>query len=265
MPKGFNIGTPKKITQAFAGVAALTLVGGGGIIFLMSGRISAEHTREAKLSAQVGSSEDIAKRLQATQAAYNFTRSQIAFLETAVTEKSYVPTLLQQLQNLALTTSLSVTSVQPSPITTPAPPAGADKKKAPAPPYDTMDIDLHVVGSYADTVRFLYGLTHFPKVISVVSVQMSPGSGSSSPAGAKPTMPQVTTDLRMTAFVFHDDGSAAPATAAGATVTATAAGASVVPPIAAPTVFGAAGRAARGAVAATRAADMHSTNAVKAL
>ena len=42
--------------------------------------------------------------------------SRVAFLEASVTEKSYVPTLLQQLQTLAAATHLTVMSVQPSPI-----------------------------------------------------------------------------------------------------------------------------------------------------
>jgi Tfp pilus assembly protein PilO len=254
----------KNVTAAFAGTALLTLVCGGGVIFVMNQRINAERNQASNLEAQVGSSEQVAKRLQATRADYDLTRSKIADLEDSIPQKSYVPTLLQQLQNLATTTHLFVTSIQPGQIITPAPPAAttttstssSNKTKAAATvPYDTMDVSLSLTGTYVDTQKFVYGLTHFPKIISVTGMQMSPVAAPGASTTAAPA--SVTTNLKLTAFVFPDtdpDSSPAPTSATGVTSASTG----IVPAVAAPTPAGAAGRAMQGAVAATRAANASS-------
>ncbi len=181
--------------------------------------------------------------------------------------KSFVPTLLGQLQSLAAATHLTVMDVRPSapppPVAPAARPAGAapdaaaDLKKAPAPPpYDTLPIEVDVTGTYADTATFLYSLTRFPKILSVTAAQMHPGAP---PAGASPyASPTVTTNLKLVAFVFHDD---ADTTGGSSPVAAVAQAPALAPredlmghtdvsPISA-----AAGRAERGAVAATRASN----------
>ena len=218
-------GGPKKATQAFAGVAALTLVAGGGLVFWLNGHIRDGQAAVASKEAEVGSSEQVAKRLDATKATYDQMNSRVAFLEASVAEKAYVPTLLQQFQTLAAATHLTVATVQPSAQSRPpprrlpppkaaeapsppGPPRRRPRKRSPRPPYDTMNVSLSVVGTYADTVTFLYDLTQFPKILSVESAQFSPGGGASQP-GMK-AVPQVTTQLKLTAFVFHDDGGPAP-------------------------------------------------------
>ena len=277
-PNNGAAASAKKVTQAFAGLAVLTLAAGGGLVFWLNGQIGACQAAAASKEAEVGSSEQVTKRLDTTKATYDQVNSRIAVLEASVSEKSFVPTLLQQLQTLAAQTHLTVASVQPSAISTPAPPppppksadggsggGGADgtaKKKPAPPPYDTMNVNLSVVGTYADTVTFLYDLTRFPKIISVESAQFNPGSAPAAPKGASAS-PPVTTQLKLTAFVFHQDDSAPTAPDTDAAVKT--AGAAAVPPPAAPTVAGAAGRAAQGAVAATRAANSRSQGAASTL
>ena len=129
-----------------------------------------------------------------------------------------------------------------------------------------MGVNLSVTGTYADTMTFLYDLTQFPKVISVEGAQFSPGGGSAGRPG-QAAAPQVTTQLKLTAFVFHDDAHARPPPRPAAVKRRRVqppAGA-VTPPTAAPTVAGAAGRAAQGAVAATKAANGRSRDAVSTL
>ncbi len=274
MSKNLNIGAAgnaKKITQAFAGIAVLTLAAGGGLVFMLNGQIRAGQAAAASKEAEVGSSEQVAKRLDVTKATYDQVNGRLAALEASVSEKSFVPTLLQQLQTLAATTHLTVASVQPSAISAPAPPppppktadggsggggANGTAKKVAPPPYDTMNVSLSVVGTYADTVTFLYDLTRFPKILSVEGAQFSPGAADAAQGhGASPT---VTTQLKLTAFVFHEDAAAPP------TPPAPNSG-GVVSPTAAPTVAGAAGRATQGAVAATRAANGRSQATVSTL
>lgn len=219
-----NAASPKRTTQILMGAGGLVLVIGGGLAFLMNAQIGRmQQTINAK-EAEVGSSEQVTERYQQTLATYNATAAKTHYLESSVSAKSYVPTLLKQLQGLAAQTHLAVTSVRPGTLTSPTPAgaastttdAAADSsaKKKPA-PYDTLDIAVDVKGSYADTVKFLYGLTQFPKIVSVTSAQMQPGP---SDAAAPSSSPVITTNLRLTAFVFHENKAVPPAVSAGIVV-----------------------------------------------
>ena len=215
--------TTKRLNMALMGGAGLILLGGGGALVGLNSHLTSLQTTAQEKQSEVGSSEDITKRYETTQAAYTETQSRMQYLEASVSAKSYVPTLLGQLQTLAAQTHLTVTSVRPTAVAPTAPAraasgdGGADKdlKKAPPPPaYDTLNIDVNVTGTYADTATFLYDLTKFPKIISLVGAQMHPNGV---PPGTSPyASPAVTTDLKLVAFMFHDDGadtSAAPSAA----------------------------------------------------
>ena len=268
MAQNPNAPATKKLMLILAGGAGLVLLGGGGLLVGLNSELANRQTLAGQKEVEVGSSEQIAKRYQTTMDDYNDTQGRIKFLESSVSPKSYVPTLLGQLQSLATATHLTMTSVRPAaPPPAPPPaakPAAADgsaplaAKAAAPPPYDTLDVDVEVTGTYADTATFLYDLTRFPKIISVSGAQMHPASGAptTGAVGAAPAAPQVTTSLKLVAFMFHDD--AAPETPGGtaATLTATTApapdlmGHADVTPISA-----AAGRAERGAVGAVRASN----------
>lgn len=255
--------SPKKMTLALLGGAGVILLSGGTTAYLLHSKIAEQQAVAATKEAQVGSDQQIASRYQTTLETYTDTVKRVQFLESSVSAKSYVPTLLTQLQGLAAATHLTVTAVRPAPpaaaaapvAVAPAPAAGdaagvaAARKPAP-PPYDTLDISVDVTGTYTDTVAFLYGLTRFPKIISVAGTQMHPESAMN--ATGAPTTPSVTTNLKLTAYMFKDD--APSSTPAAPTVSAS----SVVPPVADGSVPGAAGRATKGAVQATRAANSRS-------
>lgn len=257
----------KRLMMALMGGAGLILLGGGGALVGMNSHLAGLQTTVRQKQQEVDGSEGIAKRYVSTQEAYTQTQSRIQYLEASVSSKSYVPTLLGQLQTLAATTHLSVMAVRPAPPAPFAPPAApahpaaagnaaataSDAKKAPPPPpYDTLNIDVDTIGTYADTAAFLYSLTRFPKIISVTAVQMHPnGATDKTNPHAAPT---VTTNLKLIAFMFHEDGADAPA-APGAAMAQVVPSSSTIPPAAVGTISGAAGRAAAGAVGATKAAN----------
>lgn len=267
-----------RVTQVLMIIAGAALVFGAAVLLLMHARIGTLEKNAQDKEAKVGSNEQIAQRYDATLATYNATKARAQFLESSVSAKSYVPTLLQQLQSLAAQTHLTVDAVRPGPImsavvakaaapadTSASAPADTATKKAPPPPYDTLGIDVDVSGRYADTAAFLYGLTRFPKIISVDAAQITPIAAPSTP-GSSSALSTVSTKLHLTAFVFHD--SAAPA---AADVPAAVAAAVGLPagPLAAPSdgsgllpsshmVGEAAGHAAASAVGATKAAHARS-------
>ena len=255
----------------------LTLVGGGGIILLggsailfgLNSKLSSLQSVAVQKELEVGSSEQIAKRYQQTQENFNETSARIQYLESAVTPKSYVPTLLKQLQTLAQTTQLTVTAVRPG--MAPPPPApvartsdgsstDAPRKVTAPPPYDVIPIDVDIIGTYANTANFLYSLTRFPKIVAVVGAQMRPGG---LPAGASPMdSPQVTTNLHLVAYIFHEESAAAQ----GAPVTPadiTSAQSPVRPtaPVDVSKIEPAAGRVERGALNASQISGSHLTEA----
>lgn len=279
MEQNPNLSSPakppaKRMLFILMGGAGLVLLSGGGILAGLNSKLTTLQASAQQKDAQVSSSQQIAHRYQTTMDSYTQTQARIKYLEASVSDKSYVPTLLAQLQDLAAQTHLTVSSVRPS-----APPPAAAAAAAPAdsgtdtagakkplpPPYDTLSVAVDVSGTYADTSIFLYSLTRFPKIISVGSVQMHPG------APAAPGLPaQVQTNLKLTAFMFHDSEAAAATPAAATVGTAPAgspgpAGADGVPQAAAGTVAGAAGRAATGAAAVTKAANTRSLEEMKTL
>ncbi len=269
----------KRLIPILLGGAGLVLLGGGGILVGLNSKLTSLQTSAQQKDAEVSSSEQIAHRYQTTLDTYTQTQAHIQYLETSVSDKSYVPTLLAQLQGLAAQTHLTMSAVRPAappPAAAPAPAAaGADgtavgAKKAPAPPpYDTLNVAVDVSGSYADTSTFLYSLTRFPKIISVNSVDMHPGQ-------AAPGGPMiVATSLKLTAFMFHDAPDAAQPTSLPGTLAASAQ-IQMPAPVQMPApraltpgpsgiVGTAAGRAAFGAVSATQAANTRSAGELKTL
>jgi hypothetical protein len=134
-----------------------------------------------------------------------------------------------------------------------------------------MNIDVDITGAYADTATFLYSLTRFPKIISVTSVQMHP-DGQQDKANPQ-AAPTVTTNLKLTAFMFHEDGANSPGTPGSSLVQAAlpaaqppaALSSPAIPAASVGTISGAAGRAAAGAVGATKAANARGTASVGTL
>ena len=271
----------KRLVPILLGAAGVVLLGGGGILVGLNSKLTTLQTSAQQKDAEVSSSEQIAHRYQTTLDNYNQTQAHIQYLESSVSDRAYVPTLLAQIQALAAQTHLSVAAIRPTasaPVAVPAPapasggdggvPSASVKKPVP-PPYDTMDVAVDVAGSYADTSMFLYSLTRFPKIVSVDSVQMHPGSA---PKGGGPA--PITTNLKLTAFMFHDAG-AAPAAGDASVPTASVATPAVMsappaltgtaPPAASATVGGSAGRAATGAVSVTKAANSRSASQLSTL
>lgn len=245
---------PKRLTQAFVAVAVLVFAVGVGVLFLLQTHIQTLQKSARDKEAQVGSNEQVAQRYQTTLEEYNQTLSHIQFLEASVSQKSYVPTLLQQLQRLAQTNHLTVTAVRPAPAAPPPPvaPGEASKKKAVVLPYDMLDIGVDVTGTYPDTATLLYNLTRFPKIISVASAQMRPASV---PGRSPLAAPVVSTNLHLTAFVFREDPAAGTTGKAGpaAGIAASPAGGAATG-IAGGALGGTAAHAVGGALGAERAA-----------
>lgn len=190
-----------------------------------AGKLRAMATELSNKDGQVNNARQIASTLEDSRATYVDTRAQIQYLESSVSTQAYVPTLLKQLEHLGKSVKMKVYSVRPQPVAnTPAPvrkmssgaqasegnvegasqqqagPGGAQENAA-AKPYDELKIELELEGSYMSTLEFLYGLTSFPKIVAVDSVDLSP-------AGATLAFksPSLTVHMWITAYVLKDEG-----------------------------------------------------------
>lgn len=159
-------------------------------------------SRQEKLA----NSEQIAKRLSVVEQDYLDAQAKLGVLEQGVSTKAYVPTLLRQIEDLGKSVNLRVAGVRPKP----APPArptvtptpSGEKAQAPAPkpdPYDRLDIDIEINGKYWDVLKFLQGITSFPKIIAINSVQMSPIGQPTEVAS-----PTLCVRLNTTAFILKE-------------------------------------------------------------
>jgi hypothetical protein len=274
--------SPQNLIKGLVGIAALIFICGGALVFFLHTRLAAMESVAENKRGEVGTSEQVMRRYQLTLDTYNQTVSKIQYLEASVNQQAYVPTMLKQLQALANQTHLTVTAVRPAvvaPTVVPPPAAGttptASAKKKTPPPYDTLDITVEVKGTYQNTVAFMYDLTKFPKIVAVSSAQMHPGASDSviNPMGS----PVVATSIHLTAYVFHDtanvdtpiieNASNSLGAAAGLTPASdvTLTNSNPMPPVASGTPAEAAGRAAAGALGATKAARDRSEVGVSTL
>ncbi len=188
-----------------------------------AGKLKAVAADLDKKEQQMAKSEKIAARLQESELKYLDTRAQIRNLESSVSTQAYVPTLLKQLEHHGELVNLRVLGVRPQPaakatstrtLQSAKQASRGDVEKASEQraglstskeekkemPYDELKIELELEGKFANALDFLYGLTTFPKIIAVDSIDVSPAR--LEPGSASPNL-----GLRMkvTAFVLKDD------------------------------------------------------------
>ena len=176
---------------------------------------------------QVANSEKIALTLQDSRLRYLDTQSQIRYLESSVSTQAYVPTLLKQFEQLGKSVGLKVLAVRPEIVAgapptrrlssgakasegkveaaseqKPGPGRGKDKKE-PVKPYNELQIELELDGKFMNALDFLHGLTSFPKIIAVDTMELAPACVSNTYAS-----PTLSIRMKVTAFVLKDGTSA---------------------------------------------------------
>lgn len=191
----FRIKPSKQSLLCLIGVGVLLLSLSGFCYWNFAGKIGKLNAEIAKKEQKLAGSEETSRRLVRVEAEYTSAQVRLGALEQGVSTKSYVPTLLRQIEELGKSVNMRVVGVRPK-VTVEAPPpvvASTDNKgekikvapKKPE-PYDKLNIDIEVNGKYNDVARFLYKVTSFPKIIAVNSVQISPindvGNGFDSPS-----------------------------------------------------------------------------------
>ena len=209
--------TPRALAllAVFAGIGFIACVG----VYLVGSNALRKATIQLQdCEKRVDENKRIADRLEQAEQRCTAAQSQVSFLERSVNTRDYIPTLLKQLEQLGKSVDLKVVGVrpkiEPQQPAAPKPPQGSEAggaakeqpaEKSAAPPaakerkpYDSLSIDLEVEGSYADLMTFLHGITSFPKILEVNTMQISPASKSSGRGS-----PDLTIQINVTAYVFH--------------------------------------------------------------
>lgn len=218
-----NLKVTGKSLAILIAVAAVLFVGNVVVYVMASGALGKAKQELAAREDQVENSKKVAQRLRSSEEQYREVAAQITMLERSVNRQDYIPTLLKQLENTGAKVNLYVMGVRP--IVKPVGPVAAKtgdegeggkapaaqapkpaKKEAPQ-PYDMLDIDIQVQGTYWNTLRFLDELTRFPKIVAVNTVQVIPGGCGVEGAmhGRHGFSPGLNVTLGITAFVFTND------------------------------------------------------------
>jgi len=235
---GSRMAMTRKIGYGMLGVAIVLLLIGGAGFYLLNSQIQVVEKQEADRRAEVGSSQQIARRYDATMADFDATKLQLQYLEQPEAQDMFVPTMLQQLEQLATSYNCQIKSITPqallpgssgaagasgaaaSPAAAAAQPAssGSSSTAAAGPQisYQIMPLSVSMSGSYSQVMHFIYDLTRFKKVVTVKSISLRPESNSASAASGPPP---VDADLQLLTYVFQQDVSTEP----GATISPTSA------------------------------------------
>ncbi|MBC8102756.1 MAG: type 4a pilus biogenesis protein PilO [Cytophagales bacterium] len=199
----FTLKPSKQTIWVLGGMTGFVLAGCVTLYVWQTAEMAEIQKKVDEKRTEVASGQKIASRLKKVEDDYALTAGQIRFLETSVTANEYVPTLLRQTEQLAKSVNLKVNSVRPTLEPAPKPPADKEARKTfKTWPYDKIHIDMDVTGSYWSTAKMLYRLTEFPKILSVETVQITPQGGAVAAAGS----PKLGVRLRLTGFIFPDDG-----------------------------------------------------------
>lgn len=172
----------KKALIGLVCIAVLVFCIDGYLYYNRASRLAVLQTEFDVKNKKLQDSNQIAQRLSQVESRYNDVQLQLGTLEQGVSSSSYIPSLLKQLETLGKHNNLQVVGVRPQlivpPPPPPPPPAGSTVKqvrKEPD-PYDKINIDIDVSGSYWNVVNFIDQLNSFPKIITVREMNIIPVS-----------------------------------------------------------------------------------------
>jgi Tfp pilus assembly protein PilO len=201
----------KKVCLGMGVTTAGILLGAVGVWFWQNGDLEAKAKIVQAKHDQVEHGERVARKLEEVKAEHEQTSNKLKYLESAVSGKTYVSTMLKQIEAMATAEKLDVLKFEPKSEPAPPPPTDPEQKKKWKPlPYDKEHADMQVQGTFWSVTRFVDKLTQFQKIVAVDSIQLLPITAVSG------TSPKLTTTIKLTGFAFHDDGKQPEASASGA-------------------------------------------------
>lgn len=190
----------KKVCTGMGVAMAAIITGCVGLWFWQNGDLEVKAKAIHDKQDQVEHGERVAKRLDDVKTDYQKNFSKLRFLENSVAPGAFVPTMLDQVSDLAKSERLEITRFEPHFDPAPPPPNTPEARKTFKPqPYDMWHVDMQVKGTFWAVTRFINKLTQFQKIIALDSVQQMPL------AAVVGESPKLNATLKFTAFAFHDD------------------------------------------------------------
>lgn len=188
----------------------------GGLIYMFNGETEVALRRLDEKKREVAEGQRIQARREEVMTLLAEDQLRLRFLEQGASDAAYVPTLLRQLEGLAVNTNNKVLTVRPE-IIVQAPtrleqrrdPNAAGKpveltpeeKKKAAEPYTPLGVEVNLVGSYDSIQEFLQQIQRFPKIIAVQQLNVRPNVGEVTASGQQ----QVQAELRLKAFIMKEN------------------------------------------------------------
>jgi len=181
----------KKFIIVLAGILLLTLAGLAGAVYYRQDILAKTNVELTAVNDELKKSKEIAARAEEARRLLEQDRTRLASIDMEVTDASYIPTMLKDLERVAKDTKNQVDSIQPdaAPVeprridqkrdvdaaTKEAKPGEAKKEPTkPEDPYIAQAIRISLKGSYVSTEAFLNRLVTFPKIVGVDEIGMRP-------------------------------------------------------------------------------------------
>jgi len=202
-------------------VVVLVLFGGVLAYVAAYGKLQTATEELRKKERTVEESRQIVHKLEKSRLDYFDACSQVRYLESSVSTRDYVPTMLKQVERLGKSVNLRVLGVRPQqeslmPATrtvssgakaaegnvegasqnAKGQEAAAQKPK----PYDELNVDMEIEGSYMNALSFVYRLTRFPKIVAVNKMEMLPSKDAMTL-----TSPRLKVKITLTAFILKEE------------------------------------------------------------
>jgi hypothetical protein len=220
----------KGLIALLGGALGLLLLATAGIAWAQNGALSDMRLKVQAKQTEVRDGQSRERRREEALDSLEKDRERLRFLESAVSDAAFVPTLLKQLEDLAVQTHNRVLAVQPM-VQVQAPTrlqqrrdpeaqakgeeaakdgAKGEEKKKPEEPYTPLTIQVSLVGGYQSTQAFVQRLTQFPKIIAVEELQLRPHHAEDRQADL------LDVEVKLTAYVMKEKAPARPALTASA-------------------------------------------------
>jgi Tfp pilus assembly protein PilO len=180
-------------------VAFLVLAMGAGATYFQYNAVQAKKAEVAALESSVPSQEELLSSLAASSAKLAEYKAKLDHLEGSVPDVAYIPTLMQELEQVGLGNNIKVIGVRPAPqqLMQPAKATQEGDQRPKKKEYEEIEIEIQGRGSYDDVKAFLDSLKTFPKVIAVKTVTMEPQRDTGSSATG-----QIEAKVSVVAYVF---------------------------------------------------------------
>jgi Tfp pilus assembly protein PilO len=193
--------------KIFLILTILTVLAGSALSYMQFTAYGQTKSSVETLKSTAKDPADVQQELDEAIAKLNDTRAKLTHLEMSVPEMEYVPTMLKELEKLGTDCGIQVNGVRPIPRPQAAPSKnenGEVSKKA-RKPYNELSIEVRGRGNYASVMKFIEGLTTFPKIVAVRTVSLQPKTEANQKPGQAPPSPKLDVTFELRSYLFPAD------------------------------------------------------------